>query len=155
MTRWRCLAALLLAGCSGGGVDSSELPLRLSVRPAGAVTPGDSLHMTAYLVNPGREPVRLEFDDQCQVVFYVMAPDKTVLHPAGGGAACMGGPTTLTVPPGDSLRFDDAWLVASTYALEHSAYAVLWEHHEPRGGEREYREGQRSTIVTFRVEPRR
>lgn len=146
-----CTAALLLAGCSGGGTDTSDLPLRLSVRPSGTVAPGDSLRMTAFLVNPGRSPVRLEFEDQCQVEFYVQAPDKTVLHPPGGGAACVGGPTALDIPPGDSVRFDDAWLVASTYALEHTAYAVLWEHHQPRGGEREYEQGHRSNIVVFRI----
>jgi hypothetical protein len=145
------VAALLLAGCGGGGTDSSDLPLHLAVQPAGAVASGDSLRMTAHLVNPGRTPVRLEFEDQCQVVFYVMAPDKTVLHPAGGGTSCMGGPTVLELPAGDSVRFADAWLVASTFAREHTAYAVLWEHHEAGAGEREYEKGHRSNIVTFRV----
>jgi hypothetical protein len=148
-----CAAALLLAGCSDGGTDSSDLPLRLAVQPADSVAPGDSLRMTAHLVNPGRTPVRLEFEDQCQVVFYVQAPDKTVLHPAGGGTACVGAPSVLEVPAGDSLRFADVWLVTSRYALSHSAYAVLWEHHEAGGEEREYEEGHRSNIVEFRVIP--
>ena len=151
MRRALLIAAALLAGCSAGGIDSSNLPLRITVQPADSVAPGDSLRMTAYLVNPGRTPVRLEFEDQCQVVFYVMAPDKTVLHPAGGGASCMGGPTVLELPAGDSVRFADAWPVASTFAREHSAYAVLWEHHEAGAGEREYEEGHRSNIVEFRV----
>ena len=43
------LAALLLAGCGGGGTDSSNLPLRLTVEPTGTVKPGDTLRMTAYL----------------------------------------------------------------------------------------------------------
>ena len=144
-------AALLLAGCSDGGTDSSELPLRLTVQPSGDVAPGDTLRMTAYLVNPGNTPVRLEFEDQCQVEFYVQAPDKTVLHPPGGGTACTGGPSVLDLPARDSVRFTDAWVVASTYALEHTAYAVLWEHHEPRGDQREYESGHRSNIVSFHV----
>jgi hypothetical protein len=144
-------AALLLAGCGGGGVDSSELPLRLTVQPSGNVAPGDTLRLTAYLVNPGNRPVRLEFDDQCQVEFYVMAPDKTVLHPPGGGASCMGGPTTIELSARDSVRFSDAWLVTSMFAREHSVYAVLWEHHEPREGERAYEPGHRSNIATFHV----
>ena len=144
-------AALLLAACAEGGTDSSDLPLRLTVRPAGTVAPGDSMRMTAYLVNPGRRPVRLEFEDQCQVVFYVHAPDRTVLHPPGGGTACVGAPSVLELPAGDSLRFDDAWLVTSRYAREHSAYAVLWEHHEAGGGEREYEKGHRSNIAVFQV----
>lgn len=144
-------AALLLAGCPDGGTDSSDLPLRLTVQPAGDLAPGDSLRMTAYLVNPGNRPVRLEFDDQCQVEFYVQAPDKTVLHPPGGGASCMGGPTAIDLPARDSVRFSDAWLVTSTFVREHTAYAVLWEHHEPRGDEREYEQGHRSNIATFHV----
>ena len=144
-------AALLLAGCPAGGIDSSDLPLRLATQPAGSVAPGDSLRMTAHLVNPGRRPVRLEFEDQCQVVFYVQAPDKTVLHPPGGGTACVGGPTVLELAAGDSLRFADAWLVTSRYALGHTAYAVLWEHHQAGGEEREYEKGHRSNIVEFHV----
>lgn len=143
-------AALLLAGCPGGGTDSSDLPLRLTVQPQGSVAPGDSLRMTAYLVNPGSRPVRLEFEDQCQVEFYVQAPDKTVLHPPGGGTSCMGGPTTIDLPARDSVRFTDTWLVASTFALEHTAYAVLWEHHQS-GEKREYERGHRSNIATFQV----
>jgi|GEM_PF-2947563 len=145
------LAALLLAGCPGGGTDSSDLPLRLTVQPSGTVQPGDSLRMTAHLVNPGNRPVRLEFDDQCQVEFYVQAPDKTVLHPPGGGTTCMGAPSVLEIAPGDSVRFADTWLVASTFALAHTAYAVLWEHHEAGEGEREYEKGHRSNIVEFRL----
>lgn len=145
------LAALLLAGCGDGGTDSSDLPLRLTVQPTGTVAPGDTLWMTAYLVNPGSQPVRLEFDDQCQVEFYVQSPDKTVLHPPGGGTSCMGGPSAIDLPPRDSVRFADHWLVASTYVHEHTAYAVLWEHHQPKGEKREYEEGHRSNIIPFRV----
>ena len=141
-------AALLLSACTGDGTPDG-LPLRLSVQPAGTVAPGDSLRMTAYLVNPGRRPVRLEFDDQCQVEFYVQAPDKTVLHPPGGGTTCVGAPTTLELAPGDSLRFTDTWLVTSNYALGHTAYAVLWEHRI--GGDEEYEKGHRSNIVEFRL----
>lgn len=156
MTRWTGpaalpLAALLLAGCSGGATDSSDLPLRLTVEPTDTLTPGDTLRMTAYLINPGNRPVRLEFDDQCQVEFYVQSPDKTVLHPPGGGTSCMGGPSAIDLPPGDSVRFSDRWLVASTYVHEHTVYAVLWEHHQPKGEEREYEEGHRSNIIPFRV----
>jgi len=144
-------AALLLGGCPGGATDSSDLPLRLTVQPRGDLRPGDSLRMTAYLVNPGSKPVRLEFDDQCQVEFYVQAPDKTVLHPPGGGTTCTGAPSAIDLPPGDSVRFTDTWLVASTFAKEHSAYAVLWEHYQPKGDKREYERGHRSNIATFHL----
>lgn len=142
-------AALLLAACTGDGTPSG-LPLRLSVQPADTVARGDSLRMTAYLVNPGRRPVRLEFDDQCQVEFYVQAPDKTVLHPPGGGTTCVGAPTVLELAAGDSARFADTWLVMSNFALSHSAYAVLWEHRIAGGGD-EYEKGHRSNIVEFRI----
>lgn len=143
-------AALVLAACSGG-TDSSNLPLRLVVQPSDSIAPGDSLRMTAHLVNPGNRPMRLEFEDQCQVVFYVLASDKTVLHPPGGGTTCMGGPTVLDLPPRDSLRFTDVWLATSAYAGEHTAYGVLWEHHEARGAEREYDRGHRSNVVILQV----
>ncbi|HEX2078643.1 MAG TPA: BsuPI-related putative proteinase inhibitor [Longimicrobium sp.] len=143
-------AALLLAGCGGDGGDGSGLPLRLTVQPADSVAPGDSLRMTAYLVNPGARAVRLQFEDQCQVEFYVQAPDKSVLHPPGGGTACVGAPTVLELPPRDSIRFEDAWLVTSSYVEAHSAYAVLWDYHAGEG-EGELQAGHRSNIVEFRV----
>ena len=144
-------AALLLAGCGDGGGGASGFPLRLTVQPADSVAPGDSLHMTAYLVNPGATAARLEFENQCQVVFYVQAPDKSVLHPAGGGTACMGAPAGLQIPPRDSVRFDDVWLVTSRYVEAHSAYAVLWDYRLAGEGEREMEAGHRSNIVEFRV----
>ena len=148
-------AALLLAGCSDG-IDSSDLPLRLTVQPAaGTLAPGDSLRMTAYLVNPGNQPVRLEFEDQCQVEFYVQAPDKTVLHPPGGGTTCVAAPTVLEVAPGDSVRFAATWMATSGTVGPHTAYAVLWEHHVPSEAERRYEAGHRSNIVQFEVLPGR
>lgn len=142
-------AALLLAGCGDGG-NASGFPLRLRVQPADSVAPGDSLRMTAYLVNPGAQAVRLRFEDQCQVEFYVQGPDKSVLHPPGGGTACVGAPTVLEIPPRDSIRFDDAWLVTSSFVEAHSAYAVLWDY-QVGEGEGEPEAGHRSNIVEFRI----
>lgn len=144
-------AALLLAACPGGGAHTRDLPLRVTVTPTDTLAPGDSLRMTAYLRNPGRQAVRLEFEDQCQVEFYVLSPDKTVLHPPGGGASCMGGPTVLEVPPGDSVRFFGAWLATSSSLGPHTAYAVLWQHHVSAEDERVFREGHRSNIVQVQV----
>jgi len=142
-------AALLLAACSGGA--PSELPVRLTVQPADSLAPGDSLHMTAYLKNPGRQPVRLEFDSQCQVEFYVHAPDKTVLHPPGSGTTCIRAPSVLELAAGDSVRFTSAWMATSSTSGPHTAYAVLWEHYVPHEGEREYDAGHRSNVVQFEV----
>lgn len=160
MNRPRCLAAaallaLPLAGCPTSGSHTSELPVRLTVVPTDTLAPGDSLRMTAYLRNPGRTPVRLEFDSQCQVEFYVQAPDKTVLHPPGGGTTCVAAPSVLEVAPGDSVRFTASWLATSGTVGPHTAYAVLWEHHVPSEAERRYEAGHRSNIVQFEVVPGR
>jgi hypothetical protein len=148
------LAAVLvpvLAACSGGA--PRELPVRLTVTPADSLAPGDSLRMTAYLRNPGEQPVRLEFDSQCQVEFYVHAPDKAVLYPPGSGTTCIRAPSVLEIPAGDSLRFTAAWMATSATAGPHTAYAVLWEHNVPRGEERVYDPGHRSNVVQFQVKP--
>ena len=145
------VVSLPLGACRGSGSGGDELPVRLTVTPADTISPGDSLRMTAYLRNPGREPVRLEFDSQCQVEFYVHSPDKSVLYPPGSGTTCVRAPSVLEIPPGDSVRFTAAWMATSTAAGAHTAYAVLWEHHLPSGGEREYNAGHRSNIVQFTV----
>ena len=144
-------AALLLAGCPTSGAHTRDLPVRLTMHPADTVALGDSVRLTAWLRNPGPEPVRLEFEDDCQVEFYVHAPDRTVLHPPGGGTACVGGPTVVEVPAADSLRYADVWLAASPYLGAHSAYAVLWEHHVPSGDERRYKAGHRSNVLEFQL----
>jgi Intracellular proteinase inhibitor len=141
-------AALLLAACNP---QSSELPVRLSVQPADSIAPGDSLRMTAYLRNPGSRPVRLEFESQCQVEFYVHGPDKSVLYPPGSGTTCIRAPSVLEIAPGDSVGFHAAWMATSATAGAHTAYAVLWEHHVPGETERAYDAGHRSNVVQFTV----
>lgn len=149
------LLALALAGCPTTGSHTADLPVRLTVTPRDSLAPGDSLRMTAYLRNPGRRPARLEFESQCQVEFYVMAPDKTVLHPPGGGTTCIRAPTVVELAPGDSLRFTASWLATTSTIGPHTAYAVLWEHHVPAGEERRFEAGHRSNIVQFEVVPAR
>jgi hypothetical protein len=146
-------AALLLVGCPTDGAPTDGLPVRLTVEPGDTLSPGDSMRMTARLWNPGRDSVRLEFDSQCQVEFYVMAPDKTVLHPPGGGTTCVSAPSTITLAPKDTLRFTGSWMATSSWLGPHTAYAVLWEHHVPDGSERRYEAGHRSNIVQFEVTP--
>lgn len=147
------MLALSLAGCSSAGSPTADLPVRLHITPADTLANGDSLRMTAYLHNPGREPVRLEFDTQCQVEFYVHAPDKTVMHPPGGGTTCIRAPSVVEVAAGDSVRFGASWTATSSNAGPYTAYAVLWEHHSPHRGERRYDPGHRSNIVEFEVAP--
>lgn len=144
-------AALLLAGCPTAGMHTPDLPVRLTVVPGDSIAPGDSLRMTAYLRNPSKRPLRLEFDSQCQVEFYVMAPDKTVLHPPGGGTTCVSAPSVIELAPLDSVRFEANWPATSSTMGPHTAYAVLWEYHVAQDGERAYEAGHRSNIVQFEV----
>lgn len=146
-------AALWLAACPTAGSHTPDLPVRLVAEPSDSIRPGETMRMTARLWNPGRQPVRLEFDSQCQVEFYVLAPDKTVLHPPGGGTTCVRAPSVLTLAPGDTVRYSGAWLATSATLGPHTAYAVLWEHHLPAGAERRYEAGHRSNIVQFEVLP--
>jgi hypothetical protein len=144
-------ACLLLAACPTAGSHTAELPVRLVVEPEDSIAPGQSMKLSARMWNPGRQPVRLEFDSQCQVEFYVMAEDHTVLHPAGGGTTCVRAPSVITLAPGDTMRFSDTWMATSATQGPHNAYAVLWEHHVPTGAERRYEAGHRSNIVQFEV----
>jgi hypothetical protein len=143
---------LLLAACEPEP-HRATLPLRLRVEPADTLAPGEHLRMTAHLRNPTRHPLRLEFDDQCQVQIYVQSMDRTVLHPPGGGAACVGAPATLEIPPGDSAAFTGRWMAGDASLGPHIAYAVLWNHRIVRGDERHERPSHRSNVVQFQVLP--
>ncbi len=145
--------AALLAAC-GPEPHTARLPVRLRVEPADTLTPGETMRMVAYLKNPTGEPLRMEFVDQCQVEIYVQGPDRTVLHPPGGGASCVGAPSALEIAPHDSVRYEDDWMPTTAVLGDHIVYAVLWPYHVPRDAERFAREGHRSNIVQFFVRPR-
>jgi hypothetical protein len=147
-----CLGVALLPACETPPHEA-RLPLRLVVEPTGQIAPGDALRMTAWLHNPTRRTLRLEFDDQCQVELYVQGPERTVLHPPGGGASCVGAPSVLEVPPGDSVRFTGEWSATTSSLGEHIVYGVLWPHRVPRGDERVERRTRRSNVVVFYVLP--
>ena len=148
-------ASLLLCACPTAGSHTPDLPVRLTTEPSDSIAPGDSLRMTARMWNPGRRPVRLEFDSQCQVELYVLSPDKTVLHPPGGGTTCVHAPSIVTLAPGDTVAYSGVWRATSGTVGPHTAYAVLWEHHLPAGAERRYEAGHRSNIIQFEVLPTR
>jgi hypothetical protein len=133
----RALVVVLvaLAACEKPAYEV-RLPLRATGVPGDTLRPGDHLEVVAWLRNPSRHALRLEFDDQCQVEIYVLGPDRTVLYPPGGGASCMGAPSVLEIAPRDSVRFHGRWLATSSTFGEHVAYAVLWPHHVPRDDER-------------------
>jgi hypothetical protein len=153
MTRLALLYAVLLLAACGPEPHEARIPVRLRIEPADTVAPGERVRMTAYVRNPTDEVLRMEFDDQCQVEIYVQSADKTVLHPPGGGASCMGAPSALEIAPGDSVRFADTWMPSTSVLGEHIAYAVLWPYHVPHEGERVARDGHRSNIVVFVVRP--
>lgn len=145
-------AALVLAACPTAGNHVDTAPLRMRIVPADSIVPGDSVKMTAWLVNPGDQPLRMEFDSRCRVEFYVAAPDRTIVHPAGGGTTCVAAPSTLEVPARDSLRFTDAWLATPSVLGQFTAYAVMWDHHVPRvDGERAFKSSYRSNVLVFDV----
>ena len=143
-------SAVALGACPTARMHVPAARLELSVAPA-AITHGDTLRLTATLTNPGERPLRMEFDDECQVVFYVLAPDRSIVHPPGSGAACVGAPAVIELAPGQARRFEDRWIAALGGEGTFMAYAILWEHHVPDGKEREYRAGYRSNEVTVQV----
>jgi hypothetical protein len=151
MTRPTLAALLLLLAACGPEPHEATLPLRMRVAAPDTLRPGETLRMSAWLHNPTGKPLRMEFDDQCQVEMYVQGPDMTILHPPGGGASCVGAPSELEIPPRDSVRFEGAWMATSSVLGDHIAYAVLWPYHVPHEGGRAAREGHRSNVVVFPV----
>ena len=138
--------ALVLAACPVASNHVPDASARVTVS-TDTIALGDSLRLTAYLRNPGDAPLHLEFDTQCQVEMYVLSPDRTVVHPAGGGATCISAASTLELPPGDSARFDDAWLAATPSLGTYTVYAVVSDHHVGSGEDRELKSSYRSNVV--------
>jgi hypothetical protein len=155
--RLPALAALVLAlaACETGSERKPAVSVRLRITPGDTIMPGDSLHMSAWVVNRERQPLKLEFDSQCQVEMFVVTEDKSIVHPPGGGSTCISTPTSLQVPANDSVRVDDAWLATAPQPGEFAAYAVVSSHHITRGEKRERKLSHRSNIVTFHVAPPR
>ncbi|HEU0016296.1 MAG TPA: BsuPI-related putative proteinase inhibitor [Longimicrobium sp.] len=145
------VAALALAACPTAGNHLPAARLEVTASPD-SIAPGDTLRLAATLSNPGRRPVRLEFDHEgCQVVFYVQREDHSIVHPPGSGAACVGPPAVIELAPGEARRFEDQWPATVGGEGTFTAFAVLWEHHIPRGANRELKSGHRSNQDTIRV----
>jgi hypothetical protein len=147
------LSVLLLAAACETPPHEARLPVRLRVEPADTLLPGDVMRMTAHLRNPTGEVLRMEFADQCQVVMYVQGPERTILHPPGGGASCVGAPSSLEIAPRDSVRFEASWMATTSVLGEHIVYAVLWPYSVPHAGRQVARDGHRSNIIQFFVKP--
>jgi hypothetical protein len=142
---------LALAACETGSERKPAVSVRLRTTPADTIAAGDSLHMTAWVINREGQPLTLEFESQCQVEMFVLTEDKSIVHPPGGGSTCISTPTSLDVPANDSVRVDDAWLASSPQPGEYAAYAVVSSHHVVRGERRDNKLSHRSNIVTFHV----
>lgn len=153
MIRLPLLAAVLLLAACAPEPHEARIPVRLRLEPSDTVAPGELVRMTAHVRNPTGEVLRMHFDDQCQVEIYVQSADKMVLHPPGGGASCVGAPSSLEIPPRDSVRFEETWMPTTAVLGDHIAYAVLWPYYVPHDGERVPGEGHRSNIVQFFVRP--
>jgi hypothetical protein len=145
--------AVALAACSTDSERKPAVSVRLRTTPADTLAAGDSLHMSAWVINRERQPLKLEFESQCQVEMFVVTEDKSIVHPPGGGSTCISTPTSLEVPANDSVRVDDAWLAAAPQPGEYAAYAVVSSHHVTRGDRRSYKASHRSNIVIFHVTP--
>ncbi|HEY7766848.1 BsuPI-related putative proteinase inhibitor [Longimicrobium sp.] len=143
--------AVALAACETGSERKPAVSVRLRTTPPDTIAPGDSLHMSAWVINREREPLTLEFESQCQVEMFVVTEDKSIVHPPGGGSTCISTPTAMKVPANDSVRVDDAWLAAAPQPGEYAAYAVVSSHHVVRGERRDHKLSHRSNIVTFHV----
>jgi len=142
---------LALAACETGSERKPAVSVRLRTTPADTVAAGDSLHMTAWVINREREPMTLEFKSQCHVEMFVVTEDKSIVHPPGGGSTCISTPTSLQVPANDSVRVDDSWPALAPQPGEYAAYAVVSSHHVVRGERRDSKLSHRSNIVTFHV----
>jgi hypothetical protein len=142
---------LALAACETGSERKPAVSVRLRTTPGDTIAAGDSLHMTAWVINREREPMTLEFESQCQVEMFVVTEDKSIVHPPGGGSTCISTPTSLQVPAHDSVRVDDAWPALAPQPGEYAAYAVVSSHHVVRGERRDNKLSHRSNIVTFHV----
>lgn len=143
--------SLALAACNVTSERKPAVSVRLRATPADTVVAGDSLHMKAWVINDTNQPLTLEFETQCQLELFVVAPDRTILHPPGGGATCISTPTTLQVPANDSVHVEESWLASSPMTGEYTAYGVLSSHDAVRGERRESKNSHRSNIVIFHV----
>ena len=104
------LAALAAAACNFEivGPHDDELRLELSATPD-EITPGDTVTLVARLVNGRDEDVRLDFDDGCQVLAFVVNGAGEVVFPLGGNWGCPAALTSLELDDGDSVEVEFEW----------------------------------------------
>jgi hypothetical protein len=156
MTRLRALFAastLLLAACPVAGMHALAGDFMLSVSPD-APTPGDTLRMYAVLANPGTDTLRLEFDGDCMVSFYLRSdPGGAIVEPAGE-PGCESVAETVVLAPEQGRHFEQQWIVPADAPHAYTAYAILGEHYVVRDGDRDYKAGHRSNEIAVQVRPR-
>ena len=151
----RALATLLLAalaGCPTAGTHRPALEMRLAASPA-LPRVGDTLRLTAILVNPHDEPVEVEARCTPPVVFSVGTADRgRTAHQTSESWPCGVAGPRFRIAPGDSVRFTDAWVADASG--DFTATASIGEHYVVRGGRREFKIGHAFEPVGVRVAPR-
>ncbi len=156
MTRLRALLAastLLLTACPVAGLHVLAGNFALAVSPA-APAPGDTVRMFATLANPGDDTLRLAFEGDCVVTFYVRSdPDGAIVDPAGE-PACESVSETVVLAPGGARAFEHRWIAPAAAPHAYTAYAILGEHYVLREGDRDFKAGHRSNEVAIQVAPR-
>lgn len=157
MTRLRALLAastLLLAACPVAGMHVPAGDFALAVATTD-LAPRDSLRMTATLANPGADTLRLAFDGDCVVTFYLRSePDQAVIEPGGDPPCGRLPPETILIAPGETRRFEHEWIAPAAAPHGYTAYAILGEHDVLRGDERDFKAGHRSNEIAIQVRPR-
>jgi hypothetical protein len=151
----RALATLLLAalaGCPTAGIHRPALDMRLAASPA-LPRVGDTLRLTAVLVNPHDEPMEVEARCTPPVVFAIGAADRSrTAHRTSASWPCGVAGPRIRIAAGDSVRFTDAWVADA--AGDFTATASIGEHYVARGGRREFKIGHAFAPVRVRVAPR-
>jgi hypothetical protein len=156
MPRLRALLAastLLLAACPVAGIHVLAGDFVLAVTPAAPV-PGDTVRMFATLVNPGADTLRLAFEGDCVMSFYVRSdPDGAVVEPTSE-PACGSVSETVVLAPGATRAIEHRWIVPAAAPHAYTAYAILGEHYVLRDGDRDFKAGHRSNEIAIQVRPR-
>lgn len=110
---WRPLAAALLTAaamtaCANPNKPSADGPVRLrgGINQA-IINRGEAATLSFRLENVGQSPVTLNFASSCQIQPYITdRRTAQIVHPAGGGWACLTVVTQLELAPGASETVD-------------------------------------------------
>jgi hypothetical protein len=98
------------------------------------ISSGERADVTFTLHNPGPSATMLPFTSSCHILPYIVNTSTgQIVHPSGGGWACLAVLTQLTVPPGDAVKENVQVVAAASAAYPavalppgtYSAYATV------------------------------